>query len=266
MRQVLIKKKSFLTVLGSKMIESLFSLEQDSFYELSTILQESLEQKHLLVDVPNQTINAMLAKEGWNGSLAKTPDDYLYVVNANLGGTKANYYVSNEMVYRVYSKTRDGLLRAELELTYDHKGTDNAWPGGPYTDYLRVFVQNGSKLTGAKLLIDDEEIDIGNSVATTFAGAYTVFEFPFVIDPQQKARVILYYDLPEMLSLKGSTSTYNLYWQKQAGTNGDKVEFKFNSPFGTQILSSTPEMEIGSNSALYTGMLQKDLEVSISIK
>lgn len=124
------QKRAFLTVLGGKILERFFSLEQKELLALGGGVQKSLNEKHLLVHIPNSAINAFFDEKGWNGKLVQTEGDYLYVVNSNLGGNKANYYVNNKMDYTIISATRDGLLRAELNLNYNHTGQDYSWPGG----------------------------------------------------------------------------------------------------------------------------------------
>ena len=133
------QKRQFLTVLGSKLLEILFALPRERFPAMAEGIHKSLNERHMMIYLPTSTFNAELTERGWDGSLAKTNGDYLQVVNANLGGTKANYYVENKMEYTVTSKTRDGLLRGELTLTYNHTGEDESWPGGPYTNYLRIL-------------------------------------------------------------------------------------------------------------------------------
>lgn len=156
-------KKAFLTVLGGKILERLFALPREKIPALGNVLYSSLEQKHLVVYLPDSYLNAYLAERGWDGSLLKSDGDYLYVVNANLGGTKSNYYVKNSMNYAVSAKTSDGLLRGELELTYENTQKDASWPGGPYTNYVRVLVAEGSKLTGAFLIGGQEEAQLSRA-------------------------------------------------------------------------------------------------------
>lgn len=258
------QKRSFLTILGGKILERLFSLKNENLFALGIQIQNSLDEKHLLVHIPNNPLSALLDERGWNGRLVETEGDYLYVVNANLGGTKANYYVKNEMSYDVFSATRDGLLRAELTLLYDHTGEDNTWPGGPYTNYVRVLTQDGTKLTGAKIIFSDgSEEDLFEKVILNNVGPYTSFEIVFELQPQQQSQLIFMYDLPETLVLTKESTNYTLYWQKQPGTKDDKAAFKFNAPFGFEIVRAKPNMTLGANSVEMSGVLNTDLVIDV---
>lgn len=258
------QKRAFLTVLGGKLLESLFALDKSNLALLGTKMQQSFNEKHLLLDISSSPLNKVLTKRGWNGTVNDTKGDYLFVVNSNLGGTKANYYVKNNLDYSVFSATRDGLLRGELSLNYDHTGLDSSWPGGPYTNYVRVLTQFGSKLTGASILFSDgTSQDIFDLVTTSTKYNKTQFDVGFVLEPNTQATLILNYDLPNTLAISKETQEYSLYWQKQPGTNDDNVSFKFNAPFGVNISKTTPQMETGSNSLKYTGVLNKDMSFSV---
>lgn len=145
------QKRAFLTVLGSKLLERTFATPKEKTPQLVDMLRKSLGERHLLISLKNDAAAGIVEKYGWDGSLAKTNGDYLYLVNANLGGNKANYFVKQKMAYEVAALTRDGVLRGKVSVTYEHTGKDKAWPGGEYRNYVRILTQNGSKLTGARL-------------------------------------------------------------------------------------------------------------------
>lgn len=246
------QKRSFLTVLGSKLLEKMFALPKEKLPEMWAATYASLNGKHLLVYLNNNSFAASLEARGWDGSLVKTAEDYLYVVNANMGGTKANYFVKNEMNYQILSDTRDGLLRGVLTLKYTHTGESDAWPGGPYKDYLRVLTQSGSKLTGAKIKLDGKEaVDLFKEIVIAKVGNYNSFETSFVLNPKEVAEVTFYYDLPQNLSLSAENQKYNLYWQKQPGTEGDKINFGFTAPTGLKAAISPFENVLNTDQKLF---------------
>jgi len=251
------QKRSFLTILGSKLLEKMFAIPNENMPNFLLALQKSLTEKHLLVQLNSSSFNAKLETRGWNGQLIKTEGDYLYIVNANLGGTKANYYVKNSMEYNILSKTRDGLLRAALILTYQHTQEDNSWPGGPYTNYVRVLTQEGSNLTGAELIKGEKTSSIFDKVIIDKYGSYTSYETKFILQPQETVQIALYYDLSKNISITKSRTEYNLLWQKQPGTQEDLVNFAFEPPFG---------MELAEGNERYEGALNKDLIISLKVK
>lgn len=262
------QKKSFLTVLGGKMLETLFDLENEKVYRLAMEIQSSMDEKHVIAHIPNNNINVFLEDRGWNGKLmVPEQSDYLYVVNANVGGTKANYYVEPSMNYQIVSATRDGVLRSELLLTYEHTGEDSSWPGGPYTNYLRVLTTSGTKLTGAKVEFSDGRVqDVFEEVVKEDSILHTSYGLGFVLQPKQTAQIKITYDLPEHLILTRDNLDYKLYWQKQPGTRSDNIMFKFNAPFGTKIIKAAPQLQLGEGSAELNGVLNKDLKIDLDLE
>ncbi len=262
------QKRSFLTVLGGKLLEKIFSLDKDALFKTASSVHKSLNEKHFLIYIPNNPINALFDQMNWTGKLVSPKDmDYLYVVNANLGGTKANYFVKNSMNYNINSLTRDGKLRATLDLVYEHTGEDTAWPGGPYTNYVRIYTRKGSNLTATSIQFDSgDKQDIFTEVATNTINDYTVYEIGFVLQPSSKLTLSLGYDLAEDQTLLKDTSKYGLYWQKQPGTNGDPVSIEFNAPFGKSIVSSNIGDVASSEKVLYTGDLVTDTAFIVALE
>ena len=260
-------KKSFLTNLGGKLLERIFSLKKEDFPKLAEELKKSLDQRHIQIYFSNSPINSLLKEKRWDGSLVDTSGDYLFVVNANLGGTKSNYYVDQNMSYEISSMTRDGLLRASLYLDYENKAESNAWPGGPYTNYVRVLTQDGSKLTGAKIIFSEkEEEDVFDKVLTSKVGKYTSFETNFQLPPKSSVRLVLNYDLPVNLSLSKDAGLYSLIWQKQAGTSDDKFSFKFTHPFGSVIKEFSKDLNYTDGSLISEGTFVRDIEYYVYFK
>ena len=260
-------KKSFLTILGGKLLEKIFSLKKEDFPKLVTELGRSLEERHLQISLNNNQINSLLSENKLDGRLVDTEGDYLYVVNANLGGTKSNYYVENKMTYEINSMTRDGLLRANLYLDYKNNAENDAWPGGPYTDYVRVLVKDGSKLTGAKIINNTgEETDIFKDIIVSKIGAYSSFETSFKLLPKESVRLVISYDLPQKASMSKEGSSYSLYWQKQPGTSKDNYSFIFNPPFGSVTQNLSNNLQVDGTSIKSSGILIKDMEYYISFK
>lgn len=256
-------KKSFLTVFGSKLLEELFATPNEEMPNLISKIFEALMERHLQMYLPNNQLRAYIHANNWDGAIRKTDKDFLYVVNANLGGTKSNYFVKDNMNYEVSSDTRDGILRGKLSLNYEHTGESNAWPGGPYKNYVRVFVQKGSKLTGAKIINNKQEQDIFEEIVISQTQNNEVFETSFVLETGEKAVVIFEYDLPRSLAFSKESKEYSLLWQKQAGTNDIKVTFNFKPTFGTKLVKAAPTPKSTEGAIMFEDSLDTDKIFSV---
>jgi UDP-glucuronate decarboxylase len=261
------QKRSFLTVLGSKLLERLFSLDQNRLPLLLAGLGASLEEKHLLVYMPDLPISAFVKEKGWDGSLVTDAGNYLYVVNSNLGGNKAGYFVEPSMKFEVEALTRDGLLRGMLTLDYEHFGEDEAWPGGVYKDYIRVFTGMGAKLTSAKLYNHSkEETNVFEDVAISQESGKTVFGFGVEVAPLETTRLVLGFDLPKSESLTKENKTFGLYWQKQPGTQDTKAEFILTPPFGMDVVGISDNLELSSKMVKFSDLLNTDQQFYVKFQ
>ncbi|HBT66356.1 TPA: hypothetical protein DEA81_01355 [candidate division WWE3 bacterium] len=261
------QKRSFLTVLGSKLLEKMFSLPKDKLPNLLAETQRSLDEKHLLINLSNGALNDVLREKNWNGQVVPVETDYLYVVNSNLGGTKANYFVKNNIDYEINSMTRDGVLRATLKLTYNHTGESMAWPGGPYKDHVRVLTQTGSKLTGAEFIdAAGTTLDVFKDIKVGAPNGYDVFSYDLIVNPKETVSLVLKYDLSESLNVTKDMSSYALYVQKQPGTDADPFSFTFNAPFGTEIIKASKGLDILNNGIANTSDLRRDINYFIELR
>jgi hypothetical protein len=153
-------------------------------------------------------------------------------------------------------------------MDYTHKGVDSAWPGGPYTNYVRVYVPLGTNLAGLKMYRDGSATaDISESVSVYEDLGRTVFAFSFVLEPSEEVTFEAFYDLPERLSFSKEEKQYSLYWQKQPGTLDDTFRFGFKGPFSTEITTYSPA-DIGKeqNVAVLEGLLNSDKEIGLILK
>ncbi|MBN1162892.1 DUF4012 domain-containing protein [Patescibacteria group bacterium] len=253
------QKRSFLTVLGSKLLEKLFSLEQSRIPNLLDQMGKLLNARDMLLYIPDLSISAYIKEKGWDGSIASADENYLFVVNSNLGGNKADYFIRPSMYFEVGSLTRDGLLRGTLELKYVHTGQDDAWPGGVYKDYIRVYSGLNSKLTSAEVVDSSgKRTDMVSDVAIYSDKNLTVFGYGIEVAPQETKSLILSFDLPQNFSISDDHKIFDLYWQKQSGTGGVPVELLFSPPFGLEVSEKSADLEESAKVVKYSGLLNED--------
>jgi nucleoside-diphosphate-sugar epimerase len=261
------QKKSFLTILGSKLLEKIFSLDRDGLPVIVDSITSSLAERHFLIYMPDLSISAYIKKKGWDGSIVSHDENYLYVVNSNLGGNKADYFVEPEMNLEVDSLTRDGLLRGTLTLSYVHSGTDTAWPGGVYKDYIRVYMGKGSMLTAAT--VEDasgDARDIFSDVALYEESGKTVFGYGIEVAPQTTTTLVLGFDLPKNLAIAEDRRFFDLYWQKQPGSHNTKSSFVFTPPFGMEVAGMSSGVTSVGKVVKWTDHLNRDQNLSIQLQ
>jgi hypothetical protein len=227
------EKKSFLTSIGSKILERIVASKPNELSPFINNMYSLLETKNFQIYTELPFLSRSLSNLEWDGSLIPTSGDYLKIVNSNYGGNKVNYLTQNSYNYTLKSMTRDGILRGHLELEYKNNSKDKAWPYGNFVNYIKILVPNESKLTSAKVINPKgQEINLINNILLGSEGIYQTFETSLTIEPNSSLKLILEYDLPENLSIiKNKNTSYSLLWQKQAGDESN-FSFKFEPLYG----------------------------------
>lgn len=183
-----------------------------------------LQEKHMLINLRNRAANDLMASMNWDGALRPGDQDYLLVVDTNVGWNKVNAVVNRDMKYQV-ALIEGALPQATLEMTYRHGGKQSDEPcvhvtpayGNAYDalvhrcyfDYLRVYALAGARLIEAEGF-EADTVAAGRGERNT-----TVFEGFLVVPPGGERQVRLSYELPASVV---DDATYKLRVQKQPGT------------------------------------------------
>ena len=195
-----------------------------NFKALASALLAMLEGRHLQIAVDDPAAAALLSERGWDGGFRRSRDeDFLAVVDSNVGFNKANAAVNQEIAYRVAPAAAGDRIEASLTLTYTHTAVPLS-PSEPcdytprygdsyddlirrcYRDYLRVYVPSGSELMDAG--------GLANLTSAAGEGGTTGFAGDFELRPGAQHVVTLRYRLPARLAAE----PYRLSVRKQAGT------------------------------------------------
>lgn len=262
-------KKDFMGAAARIVLDKFLRSKPEIWPGIILSLQKSLSEKHLLLNSNNADVQALLAESNWDGAIAQVSnvseirsgrvEDYLMVVDANVGANKANYFVRPQGNYRVVVD-KNGGLSAQLTLLYEHTATTETWPSGRYKNFLRVYVPKGAVLQKLELS-DSRETP---SFTTTQENDKTVFGFFFEVPSQTKKTVILNYALPMKLPTIARESTYHLLIQKQAGQAEPQFSVNFDAPTFLK-LSPTGGVNTAAYSARFTTDLSRDREFSLTV-
>jgi hypothetical protein len=260
------QKKTFLSLLSAKLLEKILQLTTPDLGKLAQIVRVSLTERHLLLYFPAGEVANLLATKNWDGRLRSADGDYLMVVDANVGATKANYYVKRNLNYAVKNTDRQRTWSGTLTINYVHGAASNAWPGGAYKNYLRVYVPAGSVLTKVERSsegVDTKGLDITGEVNQGEENGKTVFGTVFTLDAGKSLTLVFNYDLPTKEGLL-STNSYSLLVQKQPGTLADPLTVDFLKPFGKDIVQGPEGSERLGDLWRWTGNLREDRELDYS--
>ncbi len=234
-------KKNFLTALANQLFDKLFFLPNQNWPGIVSSLDKSLAQKHFMIYLDDPKLFSYMASQNWAGVLPR-PDtakegslnDFLAVVEANLGANKSNYYVDRN--YQLDTTIgKEGEITHRLKINYTNRSPANTWPAGTYKNRVRVYLPFGAKLSRA--LVDKEDI---TGKVTTFADyGRAGYSLLISIDPKQTKSIVLDYSLGQSLSFVKNMASYRLDVIKQAGTSSDPIQWRLTYPLNYKIEANT---------------------------
>jgi hypothetical protein len=206
----------------------LFNLPVDRWREVVDVLRRNSAGKDVLVYFKDNSVQKTARELGAAGEVSETKNDYLMVVDANLGSLKTDRVIKRNINYELKQENRE--LVANLDIRYSHTGGID-WRTTDYKTYTRVYVPKGSKL-----LSFDKKNNIAerkSGVQTGSEHKKTVFGTFLRIPAGENGSLSLKYKLPAKTSERIGDG-YELYWQKQPGNNIEKITVDVNLQSGVK--------------------------------
>ncbi len=256
------QKKDFLRSLMTAMMHKLFEERAFSWNAMASMIETAVREKHLLVssfDTAHQnafSLNGLSSTllDNRNSEKKNSYRDYLGVVDANVGGNKANYYVNRVMSHTVRFDTQ-GTLQGAVAVTYQNKSGERSPFGGEYKNYMRFILPEGAELQS--VFIDGEEQALlpaitnasffaspdftppsGLEVEETVGFGKSIFGFYITVPMNSKKKITVSYRIPNAMNPGDAAFLYKLYLYKQPGTISNPYSLSVAYPDGMQLVKS----------------------------
>ena len=215
--------KAILTAVAGPLMDRLSTLAPTSWSALITALDDLAASRHLQAYFNNATVQKEIDLVGWSGTLNPTSGpDYMMEVEANLGGTKANYFVVRHFTVEL---TRNGAtLHHKVTIDIQDNMPFSYRPGEYYSAYLRLYV-SAAATSGSDNLRPVKYANPAPPAGTAMIDGWV----PLFHGYGHSAEAVFEYDTPWQANGRGESQ---LYWQKQPGTVSDAVVVTWNDGSG----------------------------------
>jgi hypothetical protein len=246
-------------------------LEEAQGVDLSALVgavKRSLDEKHILLYLPEPDAAALLRARDWDGALPGPglEGDFLMLVDSNAGFNKVDARIERSLVYGVDLGT-GGPARAQVAATYRHQGQQlvgdciqEARYGETYGDmlercywnYARLYVPADSRLVEAPGVGDGTA---GSLMARSglplslepalAAGDWAVWTAFFSLAPAAERTVVWSYDLPAdvIAGRPDGLQEYRLRVAKQPGTEAVRLRLEIRLPDGAELVEGSLVVE-----------------------
>ncbi|MFA6551068.1 MAG: DUF4012 domain-containing protein [Patescibacteria group bacterium] len=285
------KSKTIIRDLMNKIVaEFPARLTADNFLTLLKTAEESIAEKHVLLQFNDPALREFINEKGWSGEIKNTERDYVAVINTNIAGGKSDRKIK-QTIEHLAEVTPDGTITDTLTITREHSGVKREpFSGVRNVDYLRVYVPQGSELLetsgwsapdqiyfdppaeGAEVdadvfaVEDTAKIDESSGLKIYREFKKTVFAGWTQVDPGQTITVKLKYKLPFKLNnIKTSSAgngndfiPYSLLAQKQAGSITSDFSSILKLPASLEIVWSSEPQAVSNNNWRIKSDLRRD--------
>lgn len=218
--------------------------------KVSDTIVNGLEEKHILLAFSSSNLRRFTDAHNWSGAMepqgSTTAQDFLALVESNLGGMKSNRYITRDITY-IVDFSAGMQPSATVSVTLSHHGNYNEPLSGEYTGYMRFYVPPGST-------------SLPSQAHPESVGRLPGWGDVITLKPQESVTLTYEYALPASVL---QDDVYSLFLRKQPGTNADRVRVLVRLPQGKTIESNTftPQESI----AYYDGDLDQDLLLSFVV-
>ncbi len=286
--------KKILSDLAPKILDKIFNGHKiGEIAKTMNVLLASLNEKQILIYSRNWQIEKILADNNWAGRILKTPKDYLSVINTNINGFKTDGVIKENIFHKAEIQA-DGSIIDTVIITRKHNGgnTPYEWWNKVNTDYMRVYVPQGSKLISAEgqtrefdtppidykalgfqrdpqVQAEEDSMRIDNKSGTRIynEAGKTVFANWVYVSPQETVTLKYVYLLPFKIkfdSVSKPADSYSLLAQKQSGSLGSGLVSEINYPKAYNVIWQYPKKNILAVTNLPTN--QKGVKVKTTLK
>lgn len=226
-------KKSFLTALETALFNKLFFLPSQNWPGITMSLGRSLKEKHLMVYFVDPKLSSFATSQDWTGAMPRPSsdfEDFLSLVEANLGANKVNFYLDRSLNLET-TIGKSGELQHTLRVSYTNRSLGETWPGGKYKNRMRVYVPLGAKLV--RVLWGEK--DITKDVTSFSDYGRTGYSFLIELAPKEQKNLVINYELADKLNVGENETVYKLNIIKQAGILKDPLEWTIHYPINLKV-------------------------------
>ncbi len=208
--EIVDNRKAILGPLVNSVLKNALAQPKTKVPELAQKLLSNLMEKHVVFYMFDENTQKALESFGIAGRIKPAEGDYLAIVDANIGGRKANLYATHEVVDNITEQ--NGKVLHDMVITYKNPQKHDGWLNSVLPDYMRVYVPKGAKLISAD--------GVAGSVETTEELGKTVFAGFFELRPEGVVKVSLRYEVAK-------DGPYKILVQKQAGKGNFPYTFSY---------------------------------------
>lgn len=267
------QKASFLGGLSGQVFEELKDLSAEKRLVLAEATIDLLEKNEIQISLENTEAAERLGNLGWDGAMwsgecgvDRCMADYLYIVEANVGVNKANYFLYRNIEQLVDISERS--VTRVLKINYENTSKNNNWPGGDYKNYMRVYLPVDINLAQVVLMdgnnVASKKVYSRDELKIRQVGNKKEIGFLMTVPVGEKRIVEIRYST--QINLIGADKfSYLHFVQKQSGFGDTGLVTLVSIMEGWQPLQVEPVASVVAGKLLFNQKLDKDIKMGVEL-
>jgi hypothetical protein len=209
-------RKAILRKMAPILMDKLFTL--GNVTKIAELFHEEMKNKNMMLNFTDPDLQQLVASVYWDGTVAKDwNNDYLMVVDANMGALKTDYYMRREINYNI--DFTQPAPTVTLNIKYTNTAPYGDWRTSDYHSYLRVYSPKGSTFVSNHMV---SHINTAEDFNKTYFG----FKADVVMGREVDGQIV--YTLPDSIT----ENNYKLLIQKQSGAGSIPVKVHLKTKSG----------------------------------
>lgn len=228
--------------LTNSLLDSLLDLSQDQLSFLNETLVDQLNQREVLLQSSNQSLQQVIEANSWGGTKTELTCpmefkqencllDFIFQVESNVGINKINPHIKETIEHSLGISKK--FVRHKRKITFENLAKSDLWPLGSYRNYLRFYLNKEASLE--KVELNDKKVDL-NKIK--------------IIDDEQGKEISLLVEIPKQSEISLTITylipnqvtppfSYVFFDQKQAGVFNKTTDYKivFDEQFKPQLIA-----------------------------
>ncbi len=267
------QKSMFLGKLASQLVEEIKQAKDYEQIEIVKAILTSLDTNDIQIWSKDKNMKMELADLGWDGSMysggcgmENCLADYLYVVEANLGVNKSNYFLRRGIEMTVDVSNR--AVSRVLKINYENTSRSTAWPGGDYRNYMRVYLPKDINIAEVSIYdsLDKTNKKVLGEGEMEISSKYDKKELAFLMMvPVTKKRTVEIRYTSQIDLNVSSEFTYLNYIQRQPGYGDTSLVSLVSFPDGWLPVQVDPAATVVNGKLLFSQPFTKDLRMGVVV-
>ncbi len=252
--------------------------------ELVQGMGDALGQKHMQIWMADPDEQGFMELMNWDGAIEEAKgDDYLFVVEQNVGGSKLDYFDSNTTTMGISFEDEDALVSTELRVLNRVFLPQPRYSMGDaqaktacaesrcpaHKPMLNLYVQDSAELIRAEV-VEGERVDTpapaawsGTTPATHSEKNKTVWSGTLSIPPLEEGALRFDYRVPGVVRTVDGLSTYRLTVQHQPKIQPERLIIRMDLPKGATEIDA-PGWKRDGDKLLWDRPLKEDIVLEVS--